>query len=209
MSRLQMTSKSRTDLRKSETKRIRREGGVPGTVYSRGEEARSIEIRAEELAAILKTPGGRLSLIDLKIDGKATKAHPVLIQAVQREPISKKAIHIDFHRVSMDEPVHASVPLVLIGDAPGTHLGGILEQVVPTFDIRALPDHMPTHINVDVSKLALGQSVHVSDVPLPSDVELLHPQQPESVVATVRMPIVRAEEAAVTEELAPEAAEAP
>ena len=205
MSRLQLSSKTRTDLRKSETKKLRRNGAVPATVYGRGEESLAVAVQAEELVQILKSPGGRLSLIDLKVDGKGSKAHPAMIQEIQRDAVSKRILHIDFHRVSMDEPVHASVPIILMGDPPGTKLGGILEQFTSEFDIRALPDHIPTRIDVDVSHLELGQTIHVSDVQLPEGAELLGPVA-ENVVAMVRLPLVHVEEAAPAAE---EAAEAP
>ncbi|MHB0912547.1 MAG: 50S ribosomal protein L25 [Armatimonadota bacterium] len=193
MTRLKLSSSTRVDLRKSETKKIRREGGIPATVYGRGQDPKSVAIKAEELAAILKTPGGRLSLIDLELDGKVSKAHPVLIQELQREPVSKSILHVDFHRVSMDEPVHAQVPVMLIGEAPGVKQGGILEQVTSSLDLKVLPDNMPTHIDVDITGLELGDSIHVSEVGIPEGAEVLHPQA-DTMVATVRMPTVRTEE---------------
>lgn len=211
MTRLRLLSTTRADLRKSATKKLRREGGIPATVYGRGEEPTSVAIEAEELARILRTPGGRLSLIDLKVDGKGSKAHPVLIQEIQRDPVTNRVLHVDFHRVRMDEHVHAAVPIILVGEAPGTREGGILEQFTRELDIRALPDHMPTHIDVDVSNLGLGKAIHVSEVQVPEDVEVLGPPS-DNVVATVRLPIVHIEEVApeageVAEEVAEAAAE--
>lgn len=111
MTRLQLSARSRQSLLKSYTKKLRREGKIPATVYGKDFESKPIEIEVEELEQILKSPGGRLALIDLKVDGKTSKAHPVLIQEIQRNPITKKIIHVDFHRVSLNEPVHASVRL--------------------------------------------------------------------------------------------------
>jgi len=210
MSRLQLSSKTRRDFRKSETKKLRREEQIPATVYGRGEESKAIAIPAAEFVRILKTPGGRLSLIDLKVDGKASKAHPVLIQAIQRDPISNKVLHVDFHRVSMNEPVTASVPVFLFGEAPGIKQGGILEQVTRELEVRALPDHIPTHIDVDVSSLEVGDAVHVGEVQVAEGIEMLGPLA-ENIVAAVRMPVVHIEEVApeVEEEAAEAAPEAP
>ncbi len=204
MTRLQLSARSRQSLLKSYTKKLRREGKIPATVYGKDFESKPIEIEAEELEQILKSPGGRLALIDLKIDGKSSKAHPVLIQEIQRNPITKKIIHVDFHRVSLNEPVHASVPLVLVGEAPGQKQGGILEQFTRELEVKALPEHIPPHIDVDVSKLALGESIHVGDLTLQADIEVLGPP-PDIVVATVRMPAVRVEEVAPVPEAAEEA----
>lgn len=211
MARLELSSRTRNDFRKSATKQLRREGGIPATLYGREDESISLAIQAADLARILKTPGGRLAVINLKIeDAKSKKASPtVMIQEMQRNPITLQVLHVDLHHVRMDEPVHARVPISLIGAAPGTRLGGILEHFIRELDLRALPDHIPTHIDVDVSHLDLGQAFHVKELQLPSDVELLH-AIPDNVIAICRLPIVRVEEVAAPEEIEGEAeAEAP
>ena len=205
--RLELDSKVRTDFRKSETKKLRREGGIPATVYGRGLDPVSLAVKTEDLTGILKTEGGRLSLIDLKVEGKTQKAHPVMIQEIQRNPITRTIIHVDFHRVSMDEPVHASVPIVLRGEAPGIKQGGILEQMTRELEVKALPDHVPSHFDVDVSHLDLGQHVLVGDMTVPEDVEVLGPQ-PDIVVASVRLPHVHVEEVVAAPEELEEAAPA-
>lgn len=201
MSRLELNSQPRTDFRKSQTKKLRREGGVPATVYGRGDDPVSLAIMDEEFTKILKTPGGRLSLIDLKIAGDEDKVklEPVMIQAIQRDPITKKVVHVDLHRVRMDTLVTARVPIQLVGEAAGVKLAGILEHFVREIEVKALPGKVPTHINVDVTALELGEIIHVGDVELPEGVELAGTAI-EGVVATVRMPIVRDEEAAAAPE---------
>ncbi|HET6452984.1 MAG TPA: 50S ribosomal protein L25/general stress protein Ctc [Armatimonadota bacterium] len=199
--RLKLDSKVRTDFRKSETKKLRREGSVPATVYGKGIDPVSLAVNSLDMIGILKTEGGRLALIDLKVDGKTQKAHPVMIQEMQRDPITRNILHVDFHRVSMDEPVHASVPIVLRGDAPGVKTGGILEQFTRDLEVKALPDHIPSHIDVDVSRLELGNHVLVGELIVPEDIEVLGPQ-PDIVVASVRLPHVHVEEVeAAPEEL--------
>ena len=203
--RLKLDSKVRTDFRKSETKKLRREGSVPATVYGKGIDPVSLAVNSLDMIGILKTEGGRLALIDLKVDGKTQKAHPVMIQEMQRDPISRNILHVDFHRVSMDVPVHASVPIVLRGDAPGLKSGGILEQFTRDLEVKALPDHIPSHIDVDVSHLELGNHVLVGELIVPEDIEVLGPQ-PDIVVASVRLPHVHVEEVeAAPEELEEEA----
>ena len=205
--RLQLESKVRTDFRKSETNRLRREGGVPATVYGRGIESVSLAVNALDMAGILRTEGGRLSLIDLKIDGKTQKAHPVMIQEIQRDPITRNILHVDFHRVSMDVPVHASVPIVLRGEAPGIKQGGILEQMTRELEMKALPERIPSHIDVDVSHLELGQHILVGQLTVPEDAEVLGPHA-DIVVASVRLPHVHIEEVAEAPEELEEAAPA-
>ena len=205
--RLKLDSKVRTDFRKSETKKLRREGSVPATVYGKGIAPVSLAVNSLDMIGILKTEGGRLALIDLKVDGKTQKAHPVMIQEMQRDPITRNILHVDFHRVSMNEPVHASVPIVLRGDAPGVKTGGILEQFTRDLEVKALPDHIPSHIDVDVSHLELGNHVLVSELIVPEDIEVLGPQ-PDIVVASVRLPHVHIEEVEAAPEELEEAAPA-
>lgn len=185
MARLQLSSAARTDFRKSNTKKIRREGGIPATIYGHGDESQAVSVVAEELAEILKTPGARLSLIELKIDSKSDASHPVMIKAVQRDPLVKNIIHIDFQRVKMDEVVHASVPVVIHGEAPGAKLGGMLETVASEVEVKCLPDCVPTHFDVDISGLEIGMSIHARDLDIPAGVEITNPT-PEGIIVTVR-----------------------
>lgn len=201
MARMQLSSKTRTDFRKSVTKQLRRDGAIPGTVYGKDVEPISVSVPLDEFNLLLKTPGGRLSIIELQVEGaKSKKPLTVMIQEVQRDPISKGVIHLDLHQVKMDVEVTAHVPVRLIGEAPGIKLGGILEHFVREVELKALPDHIPSHIDVDVSGLNLDDAIHVRDIAFPEGVELTH-TSPESVVATCRQPIVRAEETVAAEEV--------
>lgn len=204
MTTLKLSSTERKDLRKSETKKIRRRGDIPATVYGKGP-SMSVAVNSKDLHDILKTSGGRLSVIEMTIGGGEKEEYPVMIQAIQRNPISNAILHIDFQRVSLLEPVSASIPLVLAGEAPGTKMGGILEQLLSNLEVKALPNELPNYIEVDVSELNLGDKTFVSDLSVPGNVEVTGPA-PETLVATVHMPNIRlegvtpAEEEAVVEE---------
>lgn len=198
MRRLALTSKERTDLKKSATKKIRLDGELPATVYGRGAST-SISVKVSDLSEILRTPGGRLSLIDLTIDGDTKEGLPVMIQATQRNPVTGKIVHVDFHRVSLLEAVHATVPISLVGEAAGVVFGGIQEQLLASLEIKALPDSIPSHIRVDVSQLGLGDKVCVSDLQIPEGVEVVAPSA-DSIVAAVHMPYLRAEDEPAKEE---------
>jgi large subunit ribosomal protein L25 len=201
MARMQLSSKTRTDFRKSVTKQLRRDGAIPATVYGKDVEPVSISVPLEEFNVLLKTPGGRLSIIELQVEGaKSKKPLTVMIQEVQRDPLTKGVIHLDLHQVKMDVEVTAHIPIRLIGEAPGIKMGGILEHFVREIDIKALPDRVPSHIDVDVSGLDLGDAIHVSDIALPEGAELIHTSS-ESVIATCRQPLVRTEEAVAATEV--------
>jgi len=197
--RLSLQAETRKDFRKSYTKKLRNDGKIPATLYGKGVQSKSIELSLEDMVQLLKTPGGRLALIDLKVDGKLEKGHPAMIQDIQREPVGKKIRHVDFHRISMDEPVQASIPISIIGIAPGIAAGGVTEQPVSEVTVKALPDKIPSHIDVDISHLELGDAVHVGDLQIPEGVEILAPPA-ESMIVSVKLPHVRVEEVAPVEE---------
>lgn len=197
--RLSLQAETRKDFRKSYTKKLRNDGKIPATLYGKGVQSKSIELSLEDMVQLLKTPGGRLALIDLKVDGKLEKGHPAMIQDIQREPVGKKIRHVDFHRISMDEPVQASIPISIIGIAPGIAAGGVTEQPVSEVTVKALPDKIPSHIDVDISHLELGDAVHVGDLQIPEGVEILAPPA-ESMIVSVKLPHVHVEEVAPVEE---------
>lgn len=192
MRRLKLSSTERTDLKKSATNKIRYSGALPATVYGKGI-SKSLAVKFSDFDEILRTPGGRLSLIDLTIDGGMKEALPVMIQAIQKNPVTGKIVHIDFHRVDLKEAVHASVPLTIIGEAPGVKLSGILETPLSFVEVKALPDAIPSHINIDISHLDLGDKILVSEIVVPEGVEIIGPS-PETLAVAIHMPYIRAEE---------------
>ncbi|MHB1456228.1 MAG: 50S ribosomal protein L25 [Armatimonadota bacterium] len=204
MRRLSLSSTERTDLKKSATVKIRNGGSLPATVYGKGV-SKSLAVKISDFDDILRTPGGRLSLIDLTIDGGVAEALPVMIQAIQKNPVTGKVVHVDFHRVDLKEAVHASVPLTVIGEAPGVKLSGILETPLSFIEIKALPDAIPSHINIDISHLELGDKILVSEIVVPEGVEVIGPS-PETLAVVIHLPYMRNDEPEVVKEAAAEEA---
>lgn len=198
MTRLQLKYSERSDLLKSATKKLRNDGKVPATMYGKKHDASSIAVDAEAVKLLLKG-GGRLSVIDMKQEGKKS-AQSVMIKDIQRHPISKNILHIDFLTVALDEPVHASVPIVTHGEAPGTKMGGILEIITSLVEIKALPTDIPAHIEVDVSEMQVGDHVTIADLTIPEGAEVLS-QHTDAIVVAVRVPHVRVEEEPEAEEV--------
>lgn len=180
MSNQQLSAKTRTDFSKSNTKMIRREGGIPATVYGHGDVSQSIEVRYDGLAEILKAPAARRSLIDLSID---ETPNVVMIKDMQRDAITKVVKHVDFLRVKMDEIIQAPVPIRIIGEAPGVKLGGKLNQIVSQVQIRVLPDRIPSHIDVDVSTLEIYKGIRIDELVLPEGVEIIAPSAETTVIS--------------------------
>lgn len=150
---------------KNEARRLRAAGQIPGVVYggTQGEPAVEIAVEPKVLSRILHSESGVNTLIDLSIEGGgATK---VLVKEFQLNPITHQLLHADFYRVAMDRPITVTVPVHLSGEPKGVkQQGGILDFLTREIEIEVLPTQIPEQINVDVSDLALGQSIRLRDV---------------------------------------------
>ncbi len=181
----QITVTSRTPGHSRETRRLRREGRVPGTVYGGGQEPTSFSVDARELRNALHGSG---AVLDLSIDGGSTE--PAVLKDTQRHPVRNEIIHIDLLRVDLKQAIHAIVAVELVGveDAPGIKSdGGILEHVTRELNIEALPTEIPESIKVDVSAGEVGDTITMEGVPLPDGVTLLD-EAADTVIATISAP---------------------
>lgn len=166
------------------TRRLRREGMVPGVVYGGGDDPLTFAVDGRILRSTLAHSG---AVLDVSIDGAA--ATPVIVKDVQNHPVRGEAIHIDLLRVRMDQPIHAVVVLELTGadEAPGVTEGGVLSQETREVNIEALPDDIPDSLTHDVSGLEMNATVTLTAVSLPAGVTLLDDPE-ETVIATITPP---------------------
>jgi large subunit ribosomal protein L25 len=205
MERINLTAKVRPGTGTGVVKKLRRAGQVPGVVYGRGIDATTVAVDAKALRGALLTSAGMNVLIDMMIEDGAQAARTVMVKDVQRDIFRRDIIHVDFTTVDLTQTVEAHVPIIFKGTPKGvTEDGGVFEPHLREVIVECLPTQIPEHLDLDVSDLALGRSVHVSNLVLPSDVTLI--SEPEEVVATVVAPRV-VEEAAPA--VTPEAAAAP
>ena len=175
---------------KQSARDLRKEGGVPAVLYGRAQDTVSIQIDARSFRQFLRTYGENV-IINMEIGNGNTET--VIIKEIQRHPVEKqKLIHADFIRISLDEPVTSAVPVVLEGTPEGIQEGGVLEFPLRQITIHCLPMQMPTDISIDVSGLDIGDSIHVSDLSLDEDLEIL--DDLERTIATVSQPRVQLEE---------------
>jgi large subunit ribosomal protein L25 len=193
--------KTREHLGSSETRRLRRRGLVPGVLYGAGEPV-SICIEERELRRALTGAAGLHSILDVEIDGTG-KAHASILKDYQVDKVRGGVTHVDLHEVRLDQPITASVSVHLTGgdEAPGVREGGVLSQPLREIQISALPLEVPEHIDLDVSHMATGDTLRISDIDVGDTVTLL--DDPETVVATVTAPtreVEPEEEAAEGEE---------
>ena len=199
--RTKLIVKTREHLGSSETRRLRRRGLVPGVLYGAGEPV-SICIEERELRRALTGAAGLHSILDVEIDGTG-KAHASILKDYQVDKVRGGVTHVDLHEVRLDQPITASVSVHLTGgdEAPGVREGGVLSQPLREIQISALPLEVPEHIDLDVSHMATGDTLRISDIDVGDTVTLL--DDPETVVATVTAPtreVEPEEEAAEGEE---------
>ncbi len=195
---VKLKAEKRDEKGKGEARRLRRDGLVPAVMYGHGFDSESLRVDEHELSLLLGRISAGSTLIDLEIDGGP--ARKVLIRDVQKHPWRPSILHIDFFRINVDEAITVAVPLQLTGDAEGVkNEGGILQQHRYEINVSCLPTAIPDGFQIDVSELAIGDSLHVSDVDV-GDVTVV--DEPETIVCAVIPPtILKLEEEVEEEEL--------
>jgi large subunit ribosomal protein L25 len=172
------------------TRRLRREGLVPGVVYGQGNEARPFQVSARDLRLLLSEGH---TLLDLELDG--SKAVPVVIKEQQHHPVRGDVLHLDCLEVRLDEEIQAEVPIELEGtdNAPGVREGGVLEHVTREITVEALPTAIPERITVDVSEMDINDTINLASVAVPSGVKFMADEPEEITIATLSPPRVEEE----------------
>ncbi len=195
MERVALEARRRVGVGKTQARVSRRAGQVPAIVYGRKLAPVPVVVDGKALRNVLHTDAGMNVLIDLAIadDGGRT-TQTVMVKELQRGIFQRDIIHADFHTISLEEKLEAHVPLTFIGQAKGIGDGGVFEVHFREVVVECLPTQIPEHIEVDISDLALGDSIHVRDLVVASEITMVSP--PEEVVATVVAP-------KVVEEVAP------
>ncbi|MBD3322554.1 MAG: 50S ribosomal protein L25 [Chitinivibrionales bacterium] len=192
-----LTTRPRETRGKSSVRKSRQEGWIPGVFYGHGRETRNIEVDAREFASLARARKAS-HLIDLGL--KDEKDSVAIIKEIQRDPlIPADVYHLDFQHVSMDEKVRVDIAVEIVGTPVGVQeQDGILGNPVKMVAVNCLPMSIPEKVSVDVSGLHIGEAIHVSDLSLADDVEILN--SPEEVVANVTRPTKPKEEEVETEE---------
>ncbi len=210
--RVTLKAEPRTEFGSRTSRRLRRSGMIPGVVYGGGSEARAFQVGEREARNVLVHGG---ALIDVEIEG--SKAVPAVVKEQQRDPVRGRLVHLDLQEVKLDVQIQAEVAIELIGadDAPGVNEGGVLEHVTHEVTISALPTAIPESIPADVSGMEINDTLQLSALVAPEDVEFVLGEDQsadEITIATLSPPRVEEEpEPEVEEEaeLVGEEAEAP
>ena len=191
--RATLKAQPRSEFGSRESRRLRREGFVPGVVYSGGSEARAFQVGVRDLRNVLVHGG---ALIDVEIEG--SKAVPVVIKDQQLHPVRGDVIHLDLQEVKLDVAIEADVAIELVGteEAPGVKEGGVLEHVTHEVTITALPTAIPESIPADVSGMEIGDTLQLSSLIAPEGVEFFLGEDQnadEITIATLSPPRVEEE----------------
>ena len=195
MKKVEVTVKERDSFGSPESRRLRKEGWIPGVLYGGGSDGKPLSVEAKALKHALGRQRGNV-ILELTFEGQK-EAHPAILKEHQNDPISSHLLHVDFMEVRMDQAIDSTVRVELAGTAAGVKEGGILDHGLRELHIRCLPADMPGHFEADVSALNIGDSMRVSDLTSPTGVEIL--DDPEVHIASVLAPKLVVEE--VTEEV--------
>jgi large subunit ribosomal protein L25 len=169
-----------------EVRRLRKQGLIPGVLYGRGKEPHAFSVPERELRRALTGDGGLHAILDVTLDGQKT-ARPSILKQYQQDPVKGTLTHIDLQEVRLDEAIQARVVVELIGEPVGVTEGGVLSQVVREITVEALPLEIPEHLDLDVTGMAIGDTLRLVDLPTQEGVVFLDDPE-ETVLATVTMP---------------------
>src|SRR3989338_3540556 len=171
---------------KQAVKKIRAQKRIPAVVYGSGIKATSIEVSADEFARVIHTRAGENVVIQLTVSGPKNLEKTVVIKEIQHDPVTDVIQHVDFNAISLSEKIKVKVPLHVKGDAPGLKEGGVLDVVHHEIEVECLPTDIPERFDADISKMQIGDALHIKDLSFPQGVA---PQyEVEEVVVTIHAP---------------------
>jgi len=184
--RIRLEVQEREELGSAASRRLRREGLVPGVLYGGKLKPHSIAVPERELRRVLTGSHGLHAILDVVLAGQKT-THPSILKEYQQDPIRGHVSHIDLQEVRLDQPIQAQVVVELVGEPAGVKEGGVLSQVTRELNVEALPMEVPDRIELDVSEMAIGDSLRLSDLPARAGVTFLDDPD-ETVLANVGLP---------------------
>ncbi len=197
--RIKLEVKERERSGSADSRRLRREGLIPGVLYGRGKPPHAFTVPERELRRVLSGDSGLHAILDVVLAGQKT-THPSVLKDYQQHVPSGRLSHIDLHEVRLDQPIQAQVSVMLVGEAAGVKEGGVLSQVTREINVEALPMEIPDHLELDVSGMAIGDSLRLVDLPAQEGVSYLDDPE-ETVLASVQVPAAIVEPEPEEEEL--------
>ena len=164
-----LTAAPRTETGKGAARKLRAKKQVPAVIYGHQREAMSLVVDAKELERLLGRYAAETTVVELSVDGTTART---LIRDIQRDPVKRTVIHVDFQELVAGEKITVDIPIVLVGTAAGVRNGGVMNQVMTEVSVEVDPVNIPNHLDLDVSALELNESLHVRDLTVPEGVEI-------------------------------------
>lgn len=183
---------------KGTARKLRSSGRVPAVIYGHGRDPQTLSIDTRELEKLLSHISAENTVIDLAVGAASSRT---IIREIQRHPFKRQILHVDFQELVAGEKIVVRIPIILVGVPDGVRMdGGILDQTMRELEVEVDPANIPNHIDVDVTKMTIGSSLHVSDLTLPEGLEIVGDD--DASVAVVSAPRAAIEEVAATDEAA-------
>ena len=196
MAIVSLSANSRDGTGKGAARTLRSQGQVPAVIYGHGRDPQPLALNARDLDKMLSHIQAESTVIEVTVGGQTAKT---LIREIQRHPIKRQILHVDFQALVAGEKVTVNIPIVLVGIPEGVRLeGGVLDQTLRELEIEVDPSSIPDHVELDVTNMVIGDSKHVSDLSIPPGVEVL--DDPETSVAVLAAPRAVIEEVAAVAE---------
>lgn len=204
---IKLNAQPRQETGKGAARSLRRAGRIPAVLYGANIESQPLSVSIRELERMFNNPQFTRGLINLAVENGGNRRQTVMIKEFQRDPVKDHYLHIDFYEIKMDQKISVMVPVTTTGTSNGVEEGGILQIIRRELEVYCLPANIPEQIEIDITPLEMGDSVHVSEVPLPENVEI--PYEVDFTILTVVSPkMEEPEEEALEEEGAEEGEEA-
>lgn len=179
-----LTASVRENSGKGVARSLRTSGRVPAVIYGHGRDPQPLSIDTRELEKLLSHISAENTVIELTVEGQGART---IIREIQRHPFKRQILHVDFQELVAGEKIIVRVPIILMGVPDGVRMdGGILDQTMRELEVEVDPSDIPNHIEIDVTKLVIGSSLHVSDIQLPPGVEIVGDE--DASVAVVSAP---------------------
>jgi large subunit ribosomal protein L25 len=163
-------------------RRLRVAGRIPAVVYGKGMESVAVSVGQKDLSEAIAGEGGRNHILTLNCEG-ALNGQTVIVADLLRDSLKGTPRHVDLHKINLADKVKVNVKLILVGTAAGAKAGGMVDFAMHQVEVECLPVHIPEHINVDITELTIGHSIHVGDIVAPIGAVIL--SDPKASVVSI------------------------
>jgi large subunit ribosomal protein L25 len=198
LDRYQVTAEKRDNTGKGAARSLRRDGRIPAILYGANIDSMPLSVDIHEMELLLNKVSPSQALLDLNIQNGGKSKTTVMIKELQLHPVKYKYLHVDFYEVKMDQQISTTIPVATVGTAKGVEEGGVLQIIRRELEVNCLPGDIPEQIEIDITDLDVGDSVHVEDIQTGDKLEI--PYETNFTILTVVSPAMEKEEEPEAEE---------